>query len=850
MKATLPTLVHLFRARAEEDPHRVALSLWDARARLKSRLTMLEWFEGAQSTAAGLCEHVQAGDRVLIMFPNGLEWAVAFFACLLRGAIPVPVTPPLPNSDLSLLRSVLQDAEPSAWFGSLPSALQQETSMRPVFLETQARQVDFELPSGGQLAYLQYTSGSVSRPRGVRVNHEHVCANLSAIGTALPMPERERLVSWLPLAHDMGLVSKLLFSLGGQHELLLLSPLSFLKNPLSWLQLISDSGAVASGAPNFAFDLCCERVSDEQARGLDLSAWRYVMMGAEPVRSRTVERFCRLFGASGLRPAAVTPGYGLAEATLYVSRSQRSGPVQTWTAPSGQELVSCGPPDPCLSLCLLDPVSGAPVEGEKGGEICLEGPSVTRGYWNQPPRAGWLHTGDFGYLRRGELYVGGRLKATLNVRGRKFQAEDLEDVTVQALGLRSGSCCLFQVADGSIVLAVESRAALLPQQEAELRALLAGRGVELHRLLWLPAGSLPRTNSGKIQRGRCQALFAGSQVQGDKQPEPRLCAYLSGRGELPEGEAERPFDSFGLSSLDKLALIARLEAETGWSLAPDLPWVHPTPRQLRDALQTQHRPGWLPLRSGQDPPLFLMPSLHRTSLWAAELARHWPGPQRLLGGRIDHVQVVGIPELAVRLASDLQTEWPGGPVRLLGYSYGCKLAFEVAQVLHSRGRQVDFIGLIDGWPHLPYSACWWDDCRAVLPLIPWSFRQWRRGKHQSVAREWLGLLRLLHGRLLRGRKPRTGSAPVSADVAALVQASLQYRPGWVPLKVVLLRRSQDRHGPLFLSETAWAAHAASVDVVEVPGNHSDLIHARAGDLARALAKLQPLSAPSASPLSK
>lgn len=820
MSATLPQLLQ---AQARAVPTAWAVT-WNGEGNRSPRqVSRSEWWSAAAATAEAWSSTVQPGERVLLLLPNGPEWPVALFACMLLRAVAVPVTPPLPHSDLSLLRAIVSDSQPGHVVGTLPAGVGDLPALAVVWGEPQQQPRLNDDPEA--LAYLQYTSGSSSAPRGVMLTHANLMANLRDQAAACSFPSESVVVCWLPLAHDMGLVGHLLLSLFTGSELVLLSPMTFLRQPAAWLQALSDTRAVFSGAPNFAYDLCVDRVTPEQLAGLDLSRWEIALSGAEPVRAQTLERFARRFAPAGFRPEAFAPCYGLAEATLFVSGSRRPERPRVLRG----ELVSCGAPTPSLQLTLRDPQTDLPSAAGQPGEICLEGPSVTRGYWGRMLRHGPLRTGDLGLLHEGELFIAGRLKATLIVHGINYQAEDLEGLVASFdERLTPSGCCVVQNSGGECLLAVELRQTLNPQQEEELRrklqsAVARSRNLQLDQILIARAGRLPRTNSGKVQRQRVAELFAPScrPKSGD------LMGSLLGQ----HSESEATFAELGFSSVDRLELTAQLAAALGRDLASDLTWLHPTPVQLRRALQGEVSlaSAWVELRGGTKPPLILVPWMDQHATWGSELALNYPGHEAFLGLRSPGGEVPPVDELARQLAQQVAECWPQGPVQLLGYCWSCSVVHELACQLAQSGREVRFVGLIDGAPVLLERLSWAQRWEWMGQLIVWTLR---RKAWIDLIREWKEVARRLFNGVFPRFRTRLDERP--ASWRPWVQASLAHRPGHFPGEVHVFRRSHLRQGPLFLKRTSWAEHAQRVHVWEVDGSHEELLTRRAPQLACAL----------------
>ncbi|MGN5634717.1 fatty acyl-AMP ligase [Streptomyces sp. AC154] len=515
----------------------------------------------ARALAVRLREHGATGQPVLLLYPQGPEFLVAFAGCLYAGAIAVPA--PLPGDRGERLqrvsgilkdtgaRMVLTDAEHA---GDTSLWLAVTGRGDTVCLATDLEYADAEAaadawtpPRTGpdDLALLQYTSGSTSRPRGVMVTHRNLLANQEALRRLLATSSADRFTSWLPHYHDMGLIAHILHPLWLGTLSVQLPSDSFIKRPVSWLRSIGEYRLTVGGGPNFGYELCTRRVTDAQLTGLDLASWRLALLGAEPVRAHTMDAFARRFAAAGLNARSLYPGYGLAEATLVVSggepgRAARRLTVDaaaleqdelrtaTATTSATRTLVGAGQVHD-FDLRIVDPMAGGELPAGRVGEIWLRGDSVAQGYWRQPldtartfhaapaeGLGGFLRTGDLGAVEDGELYITGRLKEVIILNGRNIYPQDIEwairDVS-PALGARHGAAFTVDAGREQLVVVHEVRA---PQADADrLQALvrrvqtLVGQqfDVPAGNVVLVRPGTLRRTTSGKIQRTLMRRLF-------------------------------------------------------------------------------------------------------------------------------------------------------------------------------------------------------------------------------------------------------------------------------------------------------------------------------------------------------
>ncbi|MDG4820785.1 fatty acyl-AMP ligase [Asanoa sp. WMMD1127] len=514
-------------------------------------LTYGELDAGARRIGGWLRAHLPggaAGRPVVLAFPPGLEFAMAYFGCLYAGAIAVPAPPPDGNRlhQERVERIVADCAAAALLTDTVVRFAERPPGDVPVFATGPGRMPDvgWEPPAltGDDLAMLQYTSGSTSEPKGVMLTHGNVLANLELISRRADTDHRLRVCGWLPFHHDMGLTQLLSVSYVGGFGALM-SPTAFLKRPHRWLHMVHHFRGDIMLAPNFAYDLCARRIPDAQLAGVDLSSVRLAMNGAEPIAAQTIRGFATRFAPLGFRPEAAYPCYGMAEATLFVTGG-RAGEVPVLRhvvteqleadrlvgAVGGAhttELVGSGQVDG-YDLRIVDTATGAPLPPGRIGEIWVRGPSIGRGYWNRPAESadtfdahtpdgegGFLRTGDLGGLLDGELFVTGRRKEMLIVHGRNLYPQDIERA-VRALhpALDAGLGAAFAVADDDprVVVVQEVRGTLPPDSAGPLVGAIQATvsrefGIKVAAVALLRPGQVPRTTSGKVQRRRARELF-------------------------------------------------------------------------------------------------------------------------------------------------------------------------------------------------------------------------------------------------------------------------------------------------------------------------------------------------------
>ncbi|GAB4567998.1 MAG: non-ribosomal peptide synthetase [Haliangiales bacterium] len=551
-----PTFVDLVRARASERPDHPVFTFVSRSGRSKQTLTLGELDRRARAVAAQLIDRGLTGERALIAYPPGLSYVVAYFGCLYAGVIAVPIYPPSRGQMSARHLAIAADAKPAALVSepALAAQLAQHHAGASGWYHADAGDAAlaadaherWQRPAldGDSLAFLQYTSGSTATPKGVMVTHRNLLANARAIQHAFATGPDTDAVIWLPPYHDMGLIGGILQPLYAGYRATLLPPVSFVLRPRTWLQAISDARAHISGGPNFAYDLCVDRVKPDELEGLDLSCWRVAFNGAEPIRASTMERFARAFAPCGFERSAFFPCYGLAEATLFVAGRRYDDDRATCTLrpdslapgqiakpqPDGVTLVSSGAVAADTQVVIVDAETNAPCAPGQVGELWVTGDSIAAGYWERPRETAstfhaqlparserFLRTGDLGFLLDGQLYLTGRSKDLLIIRGRNHYPQDIERTVENAHPLllaNAGAAVSFEH-DGREELAIahEVHRRAKPDQFgaiiAAIRAALAREhGLLAHTIGLVRAGALPRTSSGKIQRYLCRQGLA------------------------------------------------------------------------------------------------------------------------------------------------------------------------------------------------------------------------------------------------------------------------------------------------------------------------------------------------------
>lgn len=661
----------------------------------------------ATALAAHLAALAMPGERAMLLMDSGIEYVTAFLGCLYAGLIAVPAFEPgaVRSAQAARLQAIARDADPALMLTTAAQAASHADAL--ALIAPSARVVPVDAPHApaapdwqpyaaqpDTLAFLQYTSGSTASPKGVMVSHGNVMANEVAIAAGMGIGPGDVIATWLPLYHDMGLIGGLLQPLYTGVPVVMMSPQFFLERPVRWLQAICRHRATVSGGPDFAYRLCAERVRDSQVDGLDLSSWAVAYSGAEPVRADTLRAFVDRFAPAGFREQALYPCYGLAEATLLVTGGQRGAGMRATTfdagalaqghgapADDGLELVACGFAQPGHAIRIADAHRGALPDG-RVGEIEVFGPSVTHGYWRNAIATaatfgnrgdGWLRTGDLGLLWHGQLYIAGRRKDLIIVRGQNLYPQDIERaVEDHVSAARRGRVAAFPVqtpAGEAIGIAAEisrpdqKRIGHQALVQALAQAVGSACGEALAVALLLNPGGLPKTTSGKLQRSACRqgwiddsldacAVWAhGTFVRGGSDTSvpaeaphgpTEIALAMLWRELLGTAPTDRHahFFASGGNSLTAARLVARLREQCGAAVPMRLPFEHPTLAACAAALDSLQVAGAdTPIvaipRTG---PMPLAPAQHR--LWLTDRiaapADRWTynmsGGLRLAGG--------------------------------------------------------------------------------------------------------------------------------------------------------------------------------------------------------------------------
>ncbi|MDF2694105.1 MAG: Non-ribosomal peptide synthase [Labilithrix sp.] len=521
---------------------------------------------------------LKKGDRVALICPANEDFVLCFFGAIRAGIIPVPIYPPLGLGQLqgyldntrhivakSGARALVTTSQIKRLLGTVQASapsLEQVVAVEAIreSLET-LKPVKLD---ADDIAFLQYTSGSTSRPKGVTLTHGNLMANVRCImQDGLQVTPEDRGISWLPLYHDMGLIGFVLSPVVHRIPVVFLPPLLFLKRPISWFQAFTRHKGTIAYAPNFAYALCVKRIRERDLENIDLSSWRVAGCGAEPIRPETLEAFAEKFSKVGFKPSALLPSYGMAESSLAISFSELGTGMKTISVdgetlwgentmklvpeddPRAVRLVSCGPQFPAHEIAVFTPddaTSATPLPEGSVGELRIKGPSVMKGYWEDVERtresfAGdWLKTGDLGFVHDGHVYICGRSKEVIILNGRNYYPQDIEWEASRAEGVRKGNVIAFGARDNverdreRVVVAFECSDVpknaeprdLATEKHAVAQAVRKlvqeGMGLTLDDVVPLAPGVLPKTSSGKLQRAKTRELYEAGELSQRRAP--------------------------------------------------------------------------------------------------------------------------------------------------------------------------------------------------------------------------------------------------------------------------------------------------------------------------------------------
>ncbi len=664
--SALESLTDMLRRRAQQFPERTAFVYEDETGQTVA-WTYAELDLRAATIASWLSQRADVGDRAMLVYPAGLDFIGAFFGCLYAGVLPVPATYPKPRRASPRLDTIAADCAPrmvlthSSVLGGLRLDQQSPAVAKLAWEATDEMDVgssaNFRVVDrvGTDLAFLQYTSGSTSEPRGVMISHENLLHNLETIRqgfTIAPAGAGDSVPTaafWLPAYHDMGLIGGILTPLYVGGTTYLLAPTAFLRRPLRWLQLLSETRAQFSGAPNFGYELLVQKTTAEERAALDLSQWQLAFCGAEPIHPDTLLEFATAFAPAGFRKDVFYPCYGMAEVTLLVTAGRGAGALRVLTVDREQlcqnlavpvessheqahDLVGCGSTLDGQQLEIVDPQSQVACTEGQVGEIWVRGKSVARGYWNQDTvnreifqaklegRNGqtYLRTGDLGFRIDGELYITGRLKDLIIIRGRNHYPQDIERIASEAhaaVGL--GVAFAVELGREEKLVVVhqvhrEHRKADFDEVIRAMRkAIVEEHELDPHAIVLIKPASLPITSSGKVQRQHCREQYLAGELKVLAQwsadpvtsgfataPTPEflpgileatpqqlqaeieswLIHWLTVRADLTLGvmQSETAFAELGIDSLTAMEISLELDQLLELQMPPMMIWSSPT----------------------------------------------------------------------------------------------------------------------------------------------------------------------------------------------------------------------------------------------------------------------------------
>ena len=555
-------LLSILEQRASQTPEKLAYIFLKDRENQEQTITYRQLSQISKRIAARLQSLIPPGARALLLYPQGLEFIAAFLGCLSAGIIAVPAYPPKRNQKISRLIAIIENSQPQIILTT--SSLLENIQLKiKDFLELSVTQFlatdnldndqdfHFYLPdiSGNTLAFLQYTSGSTGSPKGVMISHDNIAHNSVYIQKAFELTEKSVSVTWLPSFHDMGLIDGIIQPLYTGFLCVVMSPESFLKNPILWLQAITKYRATHSGGPNLGYELCVRRITPEQQKTLDLSSWVSAYNGAEPIRPKTLDNFSDKFRSSGFKSQYFYPCYGMAEATLMISGGNiKDEPVylnvQSESLKNNQiveaekdsknyqELVGCGHVWQDTEVKIVDPESCLECGENQVGEIWVSGSSVAQGYWQEAEKTiatfqaklanttderNFLRAGDRGFLRAGELFITGRIKDVIIIWGRNHYPQDIEysvQESHQTLRLDCGAAFTIEIENQEKLVIVQevertylSKLNVNEVFSAIREAVALHHALQVYAIALIKPASILKTSSGKIQRHACCHAF-------------------------------------------------------------------------------------------------------------------------------------------------------------------------------------------------------------------------------------------------------------------------------------------------------------------------------------------------------
>jgi acyl-CoA synthetase (AMP-forming)/AMP-acid ligase II/acyl carrier protein len=540
-------------------PHTTAFVVLENEPANERTITYAQLSSRVKSLAADCMYRQLEGKRVVLVYQDVLEFIIAFLACQYAGIVAVPVPYMKGSKHNARLLAILKDAAASAIFCTGQSIVQLQKE-RAAYSQAAVPEIIPTDDTGSlytgpvnepsrinELAFIQYTSGSTDTPKGVIITAGNLMHNQLLIEKTFGCNTDSVIFTWLPFHHDMGLIGNILHTIHIGCTCIILSPYHFMQSPIKWLQGITQYKVTHSGGPNFAYDLCVDKIQEEQLSRLDLSSWQVAYNGSEPVRAKTISRFTDHFSSVGFKKQSFYPCYGLAEATLLVSgRKDQSAPLTIYIARQlnsnnqivlsneqdtlSQEIVSAGIVAPEMELNIISPQDQKECDELVEGEVCIAGKSVTSGYWNKNNEHHYyrlnnqlfLKTGDIGFWYKGELFIHGRLKEMIIIRGRNYFPADIEVMAVHAdEAIEPNGLAIFSTnnTDDEFVIVAEIKRTFLrsidgPAIITAIDKIVNGVfGINAHDIILTTPWSIPRTTSGKLQRIKCKGHYLQNEFQ-------------------------------------------------------------------------------------------------------------------------------------------------------------------------------------------------------------------------------------------------------------------------------------------------------------------------------------------------
>lgn len=563
------TIVDCIAAHARATPDALAFRFLNDLEHAPEDLSYAQLWQDAAAVARFLAGIAEPGSRIMLFFPPGLAYIKAFYGCLMAGMVAVPLYPPRRNVKSDRIMKVAQSCQSvialttgpelaavkAAW--DAQNSLGLPLDFHATDAITGAAGDSFVPQAAGEAtpAFLQYTSGSTGVPKGVIITHGNIMANVAHLSAANTSGVTgEVFVNWVPLFHDLGLVTAILWPVYLGAPSILMAPATFVRSPLVWLQAITRYRATMCGSPNFAFDLCVDKIPAADLAGLDLSSWRVAYNSAEPVKAATLERFSRHFAPCGFRPETFYPCYGMAEATVFIAGGDTTAPPVVLSADKARiadfhltpvaadaagavRMVGCGTAHGPHDLRIVDPATSVELADGAVGEVWFSGPSVSPGYWQlddissqtfgqriagDRSARGYLRTGDYGVKWQGELFITGRMKDLIIVRGRNFYPQDVEASATDAHpAIRPGCCAAFSLDDEAgerlvVVAEIERESFRSIDTDAVASAIrqriLLDHETAVDQIVLLKPYKLPMTSSGKLQRRQTRQMLIDGEL--------------------------------------------------------------------------------------------------------------------------------------------------------------------------------------------------------------------------------------------------------------------------------------------------------------------------------------------------